>query len=70
MDSWPSVLGSRLTAVTSSRVQTLAGLLQELNCSRRSSGYFTLIGDEARRSSPLVNFVLLTPETAGLVGIW
>ncbi len=67
VDSWPSGLGSQSPYCSD---VVAAGALLELSCSRRASGYFTLIGDEARRTSRLVNFVLLTPETSGLVGIW
>ncbi len=44
---------------------------QELKCSR-TPGYFTLIGDEpppAAHNSSEVNFVILTPETVGTVGV-
>ncbi len=50
---------------------------QELNCSRRASGYFTIIGDKAppatRGSSEFArvgyHVVILTPEMAGTVGV-
>ncbi len=51
---------------------------QELNCSRRAPGYFTLIG-ETRLHLPHAievglhvrksNVVILTPETAGTLGV-